>query len=292
MGLKGATSYFQMLMTNLLGELVGEICEVYLDDIIVYAQSEAQLIERLEIILAKIRAAKLVLSPPKCKFGKTEIGFLGHTINADGISFTRDQKDGVLKLSRPKSASQLRSFLGLCNVFRQHVEGHAQIVKPLNKLVGHKSAKRLEWTEEANRAFEEIRMKIDKCPALFFIDEVSPAFPGAAYSTVALPPTLCTLSTGVKPAVTPFIWHDATGFPSLSADGKVLALHCWKVANGTAITDASSVVKSIAVVRADGSIDTTTTTTWPYGGTATYVISMHNVATATGSSFYTAMGGG
>ena len=176
MGLKGATSYFQMLMTNLLGELVGEICEVYLDDIIVYAQSEAQLIERLELILAKIRAAKLVLSPPKCKFGKTEIGFLGHTINADGISFTRDQKDGVLKLSRPKSASQLRSFLGLCNVFRQHVEGHAQIVKPLNKLVGHKSAKRLEWTEEANRAFEEIRMKIDKCPALFFIDEVSPIY--------------------------------------------------------------------------------------------------------------------
>ena len=52
--------------------------------------------------------------------------------------------------------------------------------------------------------------------------------------------------------------------------------------------------KTIVIVRADGSIDTSTATTWPYvySGGSNYLIALRGVASDTGRSFYTAWGGG
>ena len=86
----------------------------------------------------------------------------------------------------------------------------------------------------------------DKVALPVFIDEVSP-WQFGTYTTTPLPTGLCSLATGVKPTAAPYLFMDASGFPSLSADGKVLALHCWRVANGTAITDSSAITKTITV---------------------------------------------
>ena len=127
-----------------------------------------------------------------------------------------------------------------------------------------------------------------------YLDEYSPwsTTPGSAYSSVALPST-CSLATGQKPTGSPAIWFDTTGFPSLAVDGSVAALHCFRVTYGTAIADSTAVLKTILVVRADGTIDASTTTSWPYFGSTSNPISMHNVAmNSFGAGIYTAYGGG
>ena len=45
MGLKGVSSYFQHAMQTkvLVGDIMYKMCEVYLDDVIVYAKSETEL---------------------------------------------------------------------------------------------------------------------------------------------------------------------------------------------------------------------------------------------------------
>ncbi len=56
MGLKGAPSYFQRVMaTVVLGGLIMSICELYIDDLLIYADSEEQLLERLELVLNRFR---------------------------------------------------------------------------------------------------------------------------------------------------------------------------------------------------------------------------------------------
>ena len=130
-----------------------------------------------------------------------------------------------------------------------------------------------------------------------FIDEYSPWAPGGVYSTLALP-ALCTLATGLKPTVSPYIWHDTSGFPSLANDQSVIALPCWRLPFGTTITDTTAVIKTVMLVRADGSFDASTTMTWPYAGSLGNPISMHNVAMNTYSNpgppsgIYVAFGGG
>ena len=48
MGLKGAPSHFQQQMaTKVLANLIYRICELYLDDIIVYGNTEEELVKNL-----------------------------------------------------------------------------------------------------------------------------------------------------------------------------------------------------------------------------------------------------
>ena len=72
----------------------------------------------------------------------------------------------------------------------------------------------------------------------------------------------------------------------------LVSFPCKRVAAGAATGDASSVVKTIAVVYADGRIDTSTTSNWPYGGTAAGLTAFHMAITNTGATFYNAMAPG
>ena len=67
MGLKGAPAYFQQIMaTEVLGGLVMDICEVYLDDVIVFAPREEILLEGVRIVLERFREKGMTLNPEKC----------------------------------------------------------------------------------------------------------------------------------------------------------------------------------------------------------------------------------
>ena len=50
MGLKGAPSHFQREIAVILGGLLGTICELYLDDLIVFAETEKEFIDNLTAI--------------------------------------------------------------------------------------------------------------------------------------------------------------------------------------------------------------------------------------------------
>jgi hypothetical protein len=67
MGLKGSPAYFQQIMaTEVLNGLVMNICEVYLDDVIVYARTEEELLSRVRQVLERFREKGLTLNHEKC----------------------------------------------------------------------------------------------------------------------------------------------------------------------------------------------------------------------------------
>ena len=85
MGLRNAAAHFQQCMaTEVLNGLVGTSCELYLDDVLVHAQTEDEFLTRLKSILERLERRGLVLSPSKCSFGMQEVEILGHTIDKDG----------------------------------------------------------------------------------------------------------------------------------------------------------------------------------------------------------------
>ena len=111
------------------------------------------------------------MNPSKCRFGLSEVTYVGHVINAQGIHFTRERLDSVINFPKPKTQKHLKSFLGLANWFRSHVNHHSTIVKPLNEMLqNYNKSRRLIWTPEAENAFETIKSAIHECPMLFFMD--------------------------------------------------------------------------------------------------------------------------
>ena len=136
MGIKSAPVYFQFLMATivLLG-LIHVICEIYIDDILIHAQTEDEFCTNLTTILERCKTYNILLNPAKCKFGLPEVEYVGHTINSTGLHFTRSKLDSVLEFELPQVGKQLKSFIGFCNYFRDHVANFSMKMQPLNELL-------------------------------------------------------------------------------------------------------------------------------------------------------------
>ena len=178
MGLKAAGSYFQRTMvTQVLRGLIFDICECYLDDIITYGEDEKTFLANLEAVFARLQQFNVTLNPAKCRFGMSEIEYVGHVINDKGVTFTRDKLDSVVNFPKPETEKDMKSFLGLANYFRLHVQNHTDIVAPLEATVTpYVKNKRIVWTAEMDTAFIDIKRLIDECPLLYFFNPDAPVF--------------------------------------------------------------------------------------------------------------------
>ena len=176
MGVKGAAPFFQhFIAVTVLAGLIYSICENYIDDVIVHGNTEDEFIENLRKVFIRFRKYNIKLQPTKMNIGLTNIQYVGHTIDKDGIHFARDKLDSVLNFQKPVYHAQLRSFLGLANYFRDHVKHHSTLVFPLQRLLDtYDRRSKLNWTPETDKAWEDIKLAIHSCPKLFFLDNTSP----------------------------------------------------------------------------------------------------------------------
>ena len=177
-GLKGAPSYFQQLMaTIVLAGLIYTICEVYLDDIIVYATTEDEFVEDLTEVFKRLRKFSVKLHPEKTNLGMSSIEYVGHVIDENGLSFSDAKRDKVLQCPKPTKEKHMKSFLGVANYFRDHIRDYATIVHPLQEMIRNYDRSRLlRWSPAANKAWDDIRAAINDCPKLFFLNPQAPVF--------------------------------------------------------------------------------------------------------------------
>lgn len=172
-GLKGAPAYFQRMMeTKVLVGLVHNQCEVYIDDIIVFGRTEDEFIGNLRAVLECLKRCNIKASPKKTRLGLSEVSYLGHVVNSDGVSFSAEKKLEVYKTPRPSSHQEMKSFLGVANYFRLHIEHYATKEAPLQAMItSYKPSKLLQWDDHSNEAFQVLLKAINDCPRLHFIED-------------------------------------------------------------------------------------------------------------------------
>ena len=93
---------------------------------------------RLEVVFSRLRVAGLKLKPNKCAFFKDRIAYLGHIVSKEGIEVDPSKITAIQKWPRPKTVTDVRSFLGFTNYYRKFMHRYAQISKPLNDLTSGK----------------------------------------------------------------------------------------------------------------------------------------------------------
>jgi hypothetical protein len=72
----------------------------------------------LRIVLETLREKQLYAKFSKCEFWLSEVKFLGHVISQGGIAVDPSKVEAVLNWERPKSVTEVRSFLGLAGYYR------------------------------------------------------------------------------------------------------------------------------------------------------------------------------
>ena len=170
-GLQSAPSYFAYQMQTRILNGLENICLVYLDDVIIFGETREEYLKNMEIVLNRFEERGILIKRSKCVFCVEEIGFLGHVVSGGGIKLSDDRKASLKNLSLPSTITQLRSFLGAANYFRQFIDGYALIAKDLHQLAAKSPTKHLLWTEDLKRSFERVKSAVVAAPSLKFLSQ-------------------------------------------------------------------------------------------------------------------------
>lgn len=171
-GLCNAPTYFQSaIQREVLGDLHGKACLIYIDDILILGRSRAEFLQNLTAVLQRLEAKGIAIKPSKCRLGVEAVEYVGLLISGEKVEMTQSRKQAIANITLPKSISKLRAFLGLLNYFRDHIRNFARLTAPLNELLQGKPMKKalIPWTPEAEECFEKCRAAASNAETLFHL---------------------------------------------------------------------------------------------------------------------------
>jgi hypothetical protein len=120
---------------------------------------------------ASVRQINITLNPKKCYFGLSEVEFVGQSPKSDGVCFSTEKRTKVSDFALPVKQKQLKSFLGLVNYFRDHVQGFSRKFKPLNDImIPYKKGTSIDWTPRLEQCSKDVQESVSNCPKLFYVD--------------------------------------------------------------------------------------------------------------------------
>jgi cleavage and polyadenylation specificity factor subunit 1 len=164
-GRRNAAQTFQRLMDVVCQDL--DFVFVYIDDILVASESKAQHLGHLRTLFERLSTHGLIINAAKCRFGCTELEFLGHHVSTAGAAPLADRVDAIRDFPKPVTVKQLQEFLGLINFYRRFLPAAAGITAPLSQATATKD-KTVTWTSDRLAAFNTARKALANAVTLVF----------------------------------------------------------------------------------------------------------------------------
>jgi Reverse transcriptase (RNA-dependent DNA polymerase) len=175
MCLQNSPPIHQWRVTAALRHLLGIICHIYLDDIIIWLQTVHEHTEHLVTVFSTLRDAKLYCNPQKCAFYLKEIDFLGHHISDRGIQADLSKVDKILQWLVPTSSTDVCSFLGLVCYIAIFLPKLAEETKVLTPLTTNDAKKNFpQWSTVHQTAFDNIKQLVTSAECLTVINHDNP----------------------------------------------------------------------------------------------------------------------
>ena len=134
-GLYNAPATCQWTLDIILSQYRWNTCLVYLDDIIIFSPNQESHIQHADEVLTALHSAGVSLKLRKCKFFSASVDYLGHIITPGKLHAAVINTDAVKGFKEPTTQTGLKSFLGLCNVYRRFVPNFARTAAPLQQLL-------------------------------------------------------------------------------------------------------------------------------------------------------------
>ena len=159
-----ATFCMQRVMEKALRGLIGAICFVYLDDIIIFSDEERNHLEHVQMVIDRLKEFNLKVKLEKCKIAQQRIEYLSHVIENGTISPGPGKTAELFRFKVPTNVKQIRSFLGLAQYYKKFIKGFAAIASPL--YLATSNGNKFIWTEACTTAFHQLRDNLATTPVL------------------------------------------------------------------------------------------------------------------------------
>ena len=170
-GLASAPAIWQRFMESTLAGIKG--VEIVIDDIVISAASDEEHLARLDSVLKRLNDNNIRLNLSKCRFFAEEIEFCGFRLKHQEIHKCDDKISSFRNAPKPKSVSELKSFIGMIQFYSSFAHQLANLAHPLYKAFKG-NAPRFTWTAEMDRAFEAVKKEMCSARVLVPFDPTKP----------------------------------------------------------------------------------------------------------------------
>ncbi|WZY93867.1 hypothetical protein YC2023_066196 [Brassica napus] len=163
-GLTNAPAAFMKMINSVFRDFLDESVIIFIDDILIYSKDEESHRKHLRAVLERLREHKLFAKLSKCSFWQKSIGFLGHIVSDQGVLVDPEKIRAIKDWPRPRSATEVRSFVGLAGYYRKFVKGFTSLAQRMTRLTG-KDVKST-WSKECTRYFSALKDRLTSAPIL------------------------------------------------------------------------------------------------------------------------------
>jgi hypothetical protein len=165
-GLKNAGATYQRAMNYIYHDLIGELVEIYIDDVVVKSTSIGGHLGDLRHVFEQTRRFGLKMNPKKCTFGVSAGQFLGFLVHERGIKIALKSQEAVRTMVPPTMKRELQQLIGKINFLRRFIFNLSGRIEPSMDLVKIKADEEFRWGAEQQLAFEEIKEYLARPPVL------------------------------------------------------------------------------------------------------------------------------
>ena len=171
-GLTNAPPVFQAFIDRVFGDLLFQGVVVYLDDVMIYADTLEEHQRLVREVLRRMELHQLSAKLSKCRFHQTSVEFLGHIVSQDGIAMDPKKVESISQWPRPTCVKDVQSFLGLANYYRKFIPDFSGVCIPLTNLLKKDLA--FQWTDRCEQAFADLKSLFSRAVILAFPDVSKP----------------------------------------------------------------------------------------------------------------------
>ena len=167
-GLINVPAAFMNLMHRVFQPYLDRFVVVFVDDILIYSQSEWEHEYHLRIVLQLLRDHQLYAKFSKCEFWLTDVRFLEHVVSTSGVSVDPEKVEAVMSWERPKSVFKIHSFLGLARYYKRFIEDFSRLEALMTRLT--RKEVKFDWDNQCEEAFQELKRRLTSSPILIVPD--------------------------------------------------------------------------------------------------------------------------
>ena len=106
--------------------------------------------------------------PTSAPFAAKEVSYLGHRVTEEGLLPDSSLLAAIREIPPPKTATEVRSFLGLAGYYRRYMKGFAAIAGPLHALTRKDAV--FHWIAECQATFDRLKHLLTTSPITAFPD--------------------------------------------------------------------------------------------------------------------------
>ena len=171
MGICNSPDIAQEAMERIFLDMRDDEVETFIDDIGIFSMDFDEHMDKLKTVLTRLYKNGYIVNPLKCEWAVQETDWLGYWFTPDGLKPWSKKIESILRIKEPTTLTQLRSFIGMVNYYRDMWPKRAHLLAPLTALTG---CKKYIWTDEHRTAFDALKAMIVQETCLVYPDHNKP----------------------------------------------------------------------------------------------------------------------